>query len=139
MAFSIGRGTKVSVGRKVGAATTFTFTQLNGVTSIELPEVAADEVEVTHFNSPANYREYISGLVDAGEVTFEINYDHESATDTVLTEIYESKESIQLKFEIINGETQIWNAGFLKAYNLVVSDGEVIQKNPTFRINSLAE
>jgi predicted secreted protein len=52
-----------------------TFTNISEVISIEPPDAQADDIEVTHFESPGGYKEYIRGMLDAGEVSFSVNWD----------------------------------------------------------------
>lgn len=49
------------------------ITEIGEVTAITLPSPETAEIEVTHFKSPNKRREYISGLIEDGEGTFEIN------------------------------------------------------------------
>lgn len=55
-------------------------TTIAEVTDITPPGVSRDSVEVTHHQSPARYREFIKGLLDAGEVSFTINYIPDNTT-----------------------------------------------------------
>jgi predicted secreted protein len=59
------------------------LTELAGVTGITVPNPQADDVEITHFKSAGKTREYIQGLIEAGEGTFEMNYVPGSATDVL--------------------------------------------------------
>lgn len=61
-----------------------TLTQLGEITGISLPNPQVEEVEATHFGSPDRRREYISGLIEDGEGTFEMNYVPGSATDALI-------------------------------------------------------
>lgn len=65
-------------------ATPAVLTLLGEITGISLPNPQTAEVEATHFKSPNRRREYISGLIDDGEGTFEMNYVPGSATDTLI-------------------------------------------------------
>lgn len=47
--------------------------QIGEVTAISIPASETAEVEATHFASPNTRREYIAGLIDDGEGTFEMN------------------------------------------------------------------
>lgn len=58
-----------------------TLTELLGITSLTIPNDQTDDVEITHFKSAGRRREYISGLIESGEGTFEMNYVPGSATD----------------------------------------------------------
>ncbi len=61
--------------------TTFTWNNqvVGKLTSINGIEIAVDSVEVTTHDSADNYKEFIPGLIDAGEVSIEGNFDY---TDT---------------------------------------------------------
>jgi predicted secreted protein len=61
-----------------------TLTQLAEITAVSLPNAQVAEVEATHFGSPNRRREYVSGLIDDGEGTFEMNYMPGSATDALI-------------------------------------------------------
>jgi predicted secreted protein len=63
-----------------------TLTELGEITGIGLPSPETAEVEATHFKSPNRRREYISGLIEDGEATFEMNYVPGSATDVLVRE-----------------------------------------------------
>jgi predicted secreted protein len=60
------------------------LTELAEITGISLPNPQVADVEATHFKSPNRRREYIAGLIEDGEGTFEMNYDPNSATDVIL-------------------------------------------------------
>lgn len=51
---------------------------------LKVPSVEADEVEVTNFDSPGRFREFISGLKDGGSGKFELVHIDGSATDVLL-------------------------------------------------------
>jgi Lambda phage tail tube protein, TTP len=46
-----------------------------------------DQVEVTHMQSPNLFREFISGLMDGGEVSFEMNFIPGGTSDDRLFEL----------------------------------------------------
>ena len=60
-----------------------TYTEVAEVTSITWPGYARDAVEATHLNSDDQFREYIPGLMDAGEVSIELNF-VPSASDVIV-------------------------------------------------------
>lgn len=67
-------GTKLQRGD--GATPTEAFTTIAEVVSISGPTESARQVEVTNFDSAA--KEYIAGLRDSGELSFECNFIPES-------------------------------------------------------------
>lgn len=79
------------------------LTQLGEITGISLPNSQTEEVEATHFGSPDRRREYISGLIDDGEGTFEMNLVPGSVTDALIRGAQAS--------------------GLAKSYKVVIPDG----------------
>ncbi len=60
------------------------FVSINGTTigniiSIGGPELGRDSLDVSTMDSTAKFREFIPGMIDAGEITMEINYDGTAA------------------------------------------------------------
>lgn len=76
-------------GVKIGYNTDFaiyngsSYVEVAEVTSITWPGYARDAVEATHLNSDDQFREYIPGLMDAGEVSIELNF-VPSASDVIV-------------------------------------------------------
>jgi len=60
------------------------LTELAEITAITPPNPTQAVVEATHFKSANRRREYIAGLIEDGEGTFEMNYDPNSATDSLI-------------------------------------------------------
>lgn len=53
---------------KLGASDT-----VSELTSISLPDMSADEIDITTHNDSDKIRQYVKGLIDAGNVTIEGN------------------------------------------------------------------
>ncbi|MDH0116755.1 phage tail protein [Rhizobium pusense] len=70
------------------------FVEVAEVINVTPGEATADRVDATHMQSPNRRREYISGLIDNGEASFEINWVPGSDTDVLLRELFESGESV---------------------------------------------
>ena len=63
---AIGYGTTLEVSSDGG----ITWTAIAKLTSIGEVSIEADDVDVTAYDSPNGFREYIRGLADAGELEF---------------------------------------------------------------------
>jgi len=61
-----------------------TFTEVANVTSISGPSISRDTYDVTAHDSTGGYREFIGGLRDGGEVSFDLNFDPSEATHQTL-------------------------------------------------------
>ena len=60
------------------------LTQLSEILTVQPPNSQTEDVEATHMLSPNRRREYISGLIDDGEGTFEMNLVPGSTTDALI-------------------------------------------------------
>ena len=60
------------------------FNYIAEVTNITPPAFTVDQVDVTHMQSPGRIREFISGLIDPGESSFEMNFVPGSESDILL-------------------------------------------------------
>ncbi|QPC87416.1 histidine kinase [Mesorhizobium sp. NBSH29] len=101
----IGYGTVLEIALAT-APTAFTF--IRETFSATPPSDTDDQVDATHFQSPNRYREFIPGLTDAGEASFEMNYVPGSATDRFLNSIKGKRIVCRLTFP--NGVQIIFSA-----------------------------
>jgi predicted secreted protein len=60
------------------------LTQLGEIISVTPPQSTVEDVEATHMASPDRRREWVAGLIDDGEGSFEMNYVPGSDTDILI-------------------------------------------------------
>lgn len=77
----IGLGTEFWLDNNAG---TPVLTKLGEILGVTPPNPQTHEVEATHMASPNRRREYISGLIEDGEGSFEMNYVPGSTTDALI-------------------------------------------------------
>jgi hypothetical protein len=81
-----------------------TFTDFGvEVTSITLPSYSREAIDATHSASPDRYKEYIAGLMDAGEVSLDLNYVPDAA-DKVIAALEAGKQSYQI---VLPGDDEV--------------------------------
>ena len=80
------------------------------VFNITPPGGTADRVDATHMKSPGRRREYIAGLIDSGEASFEINFVPGSETDQFIRRLLTSGEIVEHQIEFPNGVTVTYDA-----------------------------
>jgi predicted secreted protein len=66
------------------------YVDLGEVFNITPPSATVDQIDVTHMQSPGRRREFIDGLIDPGECSFEMNYIPDSAGDNLLNAILDT-------------------------------------------------
>jgi predicted secreted protein len=90
------------------------YVALAEVKSITPPSIDVDQVEVTHMQSPNRFREYISGLLDGGEASFEMNFIPGSTSDDRLFELLNLPTGVSrrraCRISYPNGVTWSFNA-----------------------------
>ena len=58
-----------------GASLSIGNTTIGNITSISGPSEVKDSIEISTMDSTTKSREFIPGMLDAGEITLELNYD----------------------------------------------------------------
>jgi hypothetical protein len=82
--------------------------ELAEVFALNPPDEQADDIEVTHFKSPGRTKEYIQGLIDAGEADVSMNYNPGSPTDILIREAKTSGKNRDYKIELLDEDGDIW-------------------------------
>lgn len=68
------------------SATPGTFVPIVNVVGLKPFSLKTDIVDVTAHDSPSNYREKIAGMQDAGQCSFELNYNPDAVSHQYLIE-----------------------------------------------------
>jgi len=92
--------------------------KIANLTSIGEIGVESEEIDATDLDSPDNYKEFIAGSKDAGEVSLAGNIKEESNVEKMLA-LAESQSMEQWEVKYPSGATWTFN-GFLKSFK----DGE---------------
>jgi predicted secreted protein len=69
-----------------------TYVVVANCTDISGPSREREAIEVTAHDSPDQYREFVKGLKDGGEVELTLNYDPNEATVSVLDDDFEEDD-----------------------------------------------
>lgn len=96
MAKTIGYGTSLSYSTN---GTTSTLVKIAQVRSISGPDYSADNPECTTLDSTSRVREFAAGLIDPGELTFEIIYDASDTTHKALVDLM--SKQVKSLFEVV--------------------------------------
>lgn len=83
--------------------TSESFTTIAEVKSIKGPKMSLDTIDVTNHSSGIPWREYMAGLSDAGEISFDLNFipteDTHDASDGLLADmINRTRRNFRLTF-----------------------------------------
>jgi predicted secreted protein len=113
------------------------LTALAEVFAVTVPDAQADEVDVTHYQSPGRSREFIAGMIDHGELEIQMNYVPGSATDLLLTDAKTEGDVRTWEIIIPNG-TAGWKfagSGFIKSYTKEIPIDDKMTATAVLRVS----
>lgn len=80
------------------------YSTIANVSDLSGPSRQRDAIEVTAHDSPDQYREFVKGLKDGGEVTATVNYDPGQSTHGDLDSDFEEKDLRSYQIVILPGD-----------------------------------
>lgn len=108
------------------------------VTNITPPSADIDQIDVTHMQSPNRYREFIDGLIDAGECSFDINFVPGNSTDDRMFELLAlpigTNHNRNCRISFPNGATWSFSAT-LTGYEPDVPTDDKMTATVTFKVS----
>ncbi len=93
-----GLGAELRIGD--GATPTEVFAPIPGVMSISGPGKTRDTIDVTSHSSTGGWREFITGLRDGGEVSFDLNWLFGDTAQDALETAFDDNDPVN--FELFN-------------------------------------
>lgn len=130
----LGFNSKFSIENEASPAV---YVDLGEVFNITPPSMTLDMVDVTHMQSPDGRREFISGLIDPGECSFEMNYIPGSASDVRLNAILDiavgSSRRKSCRITYPNAVTHTFEAE-LQSYEPNVPHDDKMTATVTFKV-----
>ncbi|MBP1842009.1 hypothetical protein J2046_000253 [Rhizobium petrolearium] len=129
--------TKASIGYGItfemaDIATPDTRVYLAEVFDVTPPSDTTDSVDATHMQSPNRTREFIEGLTDPGEASFEMNYVPGSASDRALEAAKGKRKICYITFP--NG-CQLSFVGIRQAYEKAAPTDDKMTATVTFKVS----
>lgn len=122
--------------RAIGTQLKIGLNVISDLTSIGSPSISQDEIDVTTLDSAGEYREFIAGFKDAGEVSISGFF---VPSDVGQAAVYAALESGDVQpFEIIYPAAlgASWNfEGFISAYNITAELEDAIAFDATIRVS----
>lgn len=116
-------------------ASTPTFTAIASVTALSGPEMSRNTHDVTAHDSPDAYMEFVGGLKDGGEVTFDLNWDPEDTTHASLLADFEDEDPRDYKLTLPVGTTTEWDfSAIITALGHVENHDGKLEGSATFKI-----
>lgn len=108
---------------KIGYGTTYeiwdagdsppAFLEIAEVFSVTPGAAVSDRIDATHMQSPGRRREYIAGLIDNGEASFEINWVPGNASDLLIRDLMDSGDVVQHRITFPGGARVTYDASII--------------------------
>ncbi|MGO6999014.1 phage tail tube protein [Rhizobium leguminosarum] len=129
--------TKASIGYGItfefaDAATPTVFTYIAEIYDVTPPSDSTDTVDVTHMQSPNKTREFIDGLTDPGEMSFEMNLAPGSDSDKALIAAKGKRKWCRLTYP--NGVQTLF-FGVRTTYERAAPTDDKITATVTFKVS----
>lgn len=112
------------------------YSEIDEITKIVCPAIQAAVIDATHMASPRRFREFISGMIDLGECSIDMNYVPSSATDDLILSIL-YQQSRQCKVVFPNTGDAIVEMRFyatVKSYEPVVPMDDKMSATLTMKV-----
>ncbi|HEU4986864.1 MAG TPA: phage tail tube protein [Rhizobiaceae bacterium] len=132
---AIGYGSKLAIG---DGAVPEVFSDVAEVTSITPPSDSIDVIDATHMQSPNKTREFIEGLIDPGECSFDINFVPGGAADTAIQALKGTGvHNFRITFAPGDAGSVTWDfAGILTGYEPDVPVDDKMTATVTIKVTS---
>ena len=136
MAITTAKGTLVKILTTWASGGSYT-TSIGQVRSISGPTVKPNIVDVTTHDTPGFWRRKIAVLIDPGDISFEMNFDHADATHAFTTGLWNQmvgliKTGIQLVFP--NSAGTLTFPGYVAQHEFAVPVDNVLAAKIQFAI-----
>jgi predicted secreted protein len=109
------------------------YVPLAEIKNVKPPNQQTDEVDVTHNTSPLRRREFIAGLIDPGEASFEMNFVPGSQSDLRLQGLLTSGSNVNCRITYPNGVN--WDfLSLVKGYEITSATADAMVATVTLRV-----
>ncbi|MCZ7414317.1 phage tail tube protein [Streptomyces sp. WMMC897] len=115
-----------------------TFAAIANVSDLSGPERERESIEVTAHDSPDQYREFVKGLKDGGEVSATINYDPAESSHSALDDDFEEDDLRDYQIVILPGEADehTWDfAALITSLGDAFPVDDRMEREVTFKIS----
>jgi len=129
----IGYGTRVFVESPASPTDSPpTYIEMDEILNVKPPNTQVNDVEVTHNASPLRTKEFIPGMIDAGDAGFEMNFIPGSPSDVALRTLQQA--GIRVSTQMIFPNLVTWTfEGVIKGYEVNAATEEKMTATVTIK------
>lgn len=110
------------------------FEYVAEISNLTVPSETTDQVDVTHMQSPHRTREFIDGLTDPGEVSFEMNYVPGSDADLLILSTKGKRKWCRITFP--NG-VRVMFIGLRQSYEKTAPTDDKMTASVAFKVSGV--
>lgn len=129
-------GTLVKIG---DGAVSESFTSIAELRTIGGPTLQADTIDVTVHNTSGPWRRFISGLLDAGEITFDLNFIPQEPTHSYSSGLLSDMVNrTRRNFKVVfpdSGATTWSMSCIITGFQMSADPGDVLMASVTLKIS----
>lgn len=117
-----------------GHGTTLTIggTAVGNIMSISGPDQSRDPIDISTMESSNKFREFIPGMIDAGELTMELNFDGTTVSSVLDGQLTATASSIVVTFSDADTATFTCN-GFITALGHAIPMDDKVTQSVTIK------
>lgn len=125
-----GHSTKFEYGNATTFAASTSWTEFAQILEIAPPEVEADDIEVSHMQSPDQFKQYDPGWADGGEIEMKIQFEKTGAAAAYA--LFRQKKGFRETYQ--DGST--WKIdGYIKKFGGTTEREGVVIVEITFKVS----
>ena len=120
-----------------GTDTSTTVTLIGNISSLGGPNQTRTSIDKSTFDSSDNYKEFMPGMIDAGEITAEFNYDGSAAgtANNLNTLLQDTSTSATKIWTVTCPDTSKWQgSGFISALSPTIPMDDKITQSLTIKL-----
>lgn len=112
------------------------FTAVSNVSNISISGYAVDSIDVTTHDSADGFREYVAGLSDGGEISFDLVFDPSASTNSALKTTMDARTVNNWKVEFPLSPVKTWAfSGFITSLEIEAPLDESISGSCTIKVS----
>lgn len=120
------------------SSTPGTYVEIAEIQSISGPSLARDSVETTHMKSPNHFRQFIPGLSDGGDLTFDISFEPTEVTHVDVTGLLSQLQELEvINYKLTWPDTALTEwimPGFITGFEVDIPMDDKITASITIKV-----
>jgi predicted secreted protein len=114
-----------------GSVLTFGGTAVGNIVSISGPSVSRDSIDISTMDSSNKWREFIPGMIDAGEISCELNYDGTTISKLLADNLTSTAQTVTIKMD----NEGLWSgSGFITSLGHTIPFDDKIQQSVSLKL-----